>query len=69
MVIRFSLALPWFNLSVTVALVVLAGLFLSRLERDFLPPFNEGTVQLYVVLPPELHWLRRTVSIEPWNPH
>lgn len=51
-VIRFSLALPWFNLSVTVALVVLAGLFLSRLERDFLPPFNEGTVQLNVVLPP-----------------
>jgi HME family heavy-metal exporter len=51
-VIRFSLAFPWFNLSVTVALVVLAGLFLSRLERDFLPPFNEGTVQLNVVLPP-----------------
>ncbi|AMV32225.1 Cobalt-zinc-cadmium resistance protein CzcA [Pirellula sp. SH-Sr6A] len=51
-VIRFSLAFPWFNLSLTVALVVLAGLFLSRLERDFLPPFNEGTVQLNVVLPP-----------------
>jgi HME family heavy-metal exporter len=51
-VIRFSLAFPWLNLGVTVALVVLAGLFLSRLERDFLPPFNEGTVQLNVVLPP-----------------
>ena len=51
-VIRFSLAFPWLNLGVTVAIVVLAGLFLSRLERDFLPPFNEGTVQLNVVLPP-----------------
>jgi len=51
-VIRFSLAFPWMNLGVTVALVVVAGLFLSRLERDFLPPFNEGTVQLNVVLPP-----------------
>ncbi|MEZ6136658.1 MAG: efflux RND transporter permease subunit [Pirellulaceae bacterium] len=51
-VIRFSLAFPWLNLGVTVALVVSAGLFLSRLERDFLPPFNEGTVQLNVVLPP-----------------
>ncbi len=51
-VIRFSLAFPWLNLGVTVALVVLSGLFLSRLERDFLPPFNEGTVQLNVVLPP-----------------
>ena len=51
-IIRFSLAFPWLNLGVTVALVVLSGLFLSRLERDFLPPFNEGTVQLNVVLPP-----------------
>lgn len=51
-IIRFSLAFPWFNLGVTVLLVILSGLFLSRLERDFLPPFNEGTVQLNVVLPP-----------------
>ncbi len=32
--------------------VLLAGLVLTRLENDFLPPFNEGTVQLNVVLPP-----------------
>ena len=51
-VIRFSLAFPIFNLSATLALVALAALFLSRIERDFLPPFNEGTVQLNVVLPP-----------------
>ncbi len=51
-VIRFSLAFPYFNLSATVVLVIIAGLFLSRLERDFLPPFNEGTIQLNVVLPP-----------------
>ena len=51
-VIRFSLAAPWLNLAVTVALVAFAGLLASKLERDFLPPFNEGAVQLNVVLPP-----------------
>lgn len=51
-IIRFSLAYPWMNLGATLVLVVIAGLFLSRLERDFLPPFNEGTIQLNVVLPP-----------------
>lgn len=51
-VIRFSLAFPYINLGATLVLVVIAGLFLSRLERDFLPPFNEGTIQLNVVLPP-----------------
>ncbi|MFO0921384.1 MAG: efflux RND transporter permease subunit [Pirellulales bacterium] len=51
-VIRFSLAFPWLNLGVTAGLVAIAAVFLSRLERDFLPPFNEGTVQLNVVLPP-----------------
>ena len=51
-VIRFSLTFPRFNLLVTVLAVCLAGLFLSRLERDFLPPFNEGSVQLNVLLAP-----------------
>jgi CzcA family heavy metal efflux pump len=51
-VIRFSLAFPRFNLLVTLAMVAIAALFLSRLEKDFLPPFNEGTIQLNVVLPP-----------------
>lgn len=51
-VIRFSLAYPWLNLSATVLLVATAGVLLSQLERDFLPPFNEGTVQLNVLLPP-----------------
>ena len=51
-IIRFSLAMPYFNLGATLLLVVIAAIFLSRLERDFLPPFNEGTIQLNVVLPP-----------------
>ncbi|MBL8851312.1 MAG: efflux RND transporter permease subunit [Planctomycetaceae bacterium] len=51
-VIRFSLALPGLNLGVTVACVAIAALFAVNLERDFLPPFNEGAVQLNVLLPP-----------------
>ena len=51
-VIRFSLAFPYLNLAATAVLVAVAAFFLLQLERDFLPPFNEGTVQLNVVLPP-----------------
>lgn len=51
-VIRFSLAFPRFNLTVTVLAVALSGLFVFSLDRDFLPPFNEGSMQLNVVLPP-----------------
>ncbi|TWU45483.1 Cobalt-zinc-cadmium resistance protein CzcA [Novipirellula aureliae] len=51
-VIRFSLKFPLVNLSVTILVVFIAAIFVSRLDRDFLPPFNEGTIQLNVVLPP-----------------
>ena len=51
-VIRFSLRFPQFNLFATLVGVGLAALFVSSLERDFLPPFNEGVMQLNVVLPP-----------------
>ncbi len=51
-VIRFSLRFPRFNLALTLLLVALAGLLVTRLDKDFLPPFNEGTIQLNVVLPP-----------------
>ena len=51
-VICFSLAFPRFNLTLTVLAVALAGLFVVNLDRDFLPPFNEGSMQLNVVLPP-----------------
>lgn len=51
-VIRFSLAAPRLNLTVTLILVGVSGIFLASRERDFLPPFNEGAVQLNVLLPP-----------------
>lgn len=50
-VIRFSLAAPWLNLVAVTAAVGVAAVALSRLEKDFLPPFNEGAVQLNVLLP------------------
>ncbi|QDT37558.1 Cobalt-zinc-cadmium resistance protein CzcA [Stratiformator vulcanicus] len=51
-IIRFSLRFPALNLTAIACLVGIAGLFLVNLERDFLPPFNEGTIQANVVLPP-----------------
>jgi HME family heavy-metal exporter len=39
-------------LTVAAIAVVIAGIAASRLERDFLPPFNEGAVQINVLLPP-----------------
>ncbi|MCH2201099.1 MAG: efflux RND transporter permease subunit [Fuerstiella sp.] len=51
-VIRFSLYFPQLNLLVTAVSVGIAAIFLVNLERDPLPPFNEGSMQLNVVLPP-----------------
>ncbi|MFK7776818.1 MAG: efflux RND transporter permease subunit [Gimesia sp.] len=51
-VIRFSIRFSKSLLLAGLAGVVIAFLFLSQLERDFLPPFNEGVAQLNVVLPP-----------------
>ena len=33
-------------------MVVVAGWYAVGLDRDFLPPFNEGAIQLNVLLPP-----------------
>lgn len=51
-VIRASLRLAWPILLVAVVVVGIAAWGLSRLESDFLPPFNEGAIQVNVVLPP-----------------
>lgn len=51
-VIQFSLR---FSIPILVAAAVLVGgavFAVMGLERDFLPPFNEGAVQLNVLLPP-----------------
>lgn len=50
--IRFSLAYPR-HILLAVSLAVAFTLWTaSRLGRDFLPPFNEGSVQVNVFLPP-----------------
>lgn len=50
--IRTSLRLAWAILLLATIAVAIAGLALLQLESDFLPPFNEGAVQINVVLPP-----------------
>jgi HME family heavy-metal exporter len=50
--IRFSLQMPIPCLAVASILVLIAGLALYSIERDFLPPFNEGSVQINVLMPP-----------------
>jgi HME family heavy-metal exporter len=52
MSIRLSVRHPWPILA-TVALAVAICLWsVTQLGRDFLPPFNEGSVQVNVLLPP-----------------
>ena len=50
--IRVSLAFPGVMLLLAAVAVMIAALVVLRLERDLLPPFDEGAVQLTVVLPP-----------------
>ena len=49
--IRFSLKLSYPILLVAIFAVAVAGLALYSMERDFLPPFNEGAVQINVLMP------------------
>lgn len=51
-VIRFSLRFPVPVIVVTLAAVAVSFVVMLRLDRDFLPPFNEGAVQINVLLPP-----------------
>ena len=50
--IRFSVQHPWPILGTVAAAVLISMFVVTRLGRDFLPPFNEGSVQINVLLPP-----------------
>jgi CzcA family heavy metal efflux pump len=50
--IRFSMAFPGLILLATWILVALCAVQLTRLGADFLPPFDEGSIQVNVALPP-----------------
>ncbi len=50
--IRLSLRLSWPILVVALMAVAFSGWAVLQLESDFLPPFNEGAVQINVLLPP-----------------
>lgn len=50
--IRFSMAHPRLLLGATWIGVLVAGWRFANLGRDFLPPFDEGSVQINVTLPP-----------------
>jgi HME family heavy-metal exporter len=50
--IRFSIRRPWPILIAVLMVVTLSVLAVTRLGRDFLPPFNEGSVLVNVLLPP-----------------
>jgi HME family heavy-metal exporter len=52
LLVRASMARPGFILLVTWGLVGVSVWQLTRLGADFLPPFDEGSVQVNVTLPP-----------------
>lgn len=51
-VMRLSLRAAWPLLAAAGIAVAVATWGLLQLDRDFLPPFNEGAVQINVLLPP-----------------
>jgi len=50
--IRFSIRHPWPILGTVTAAVAISFVVVLQLGRDFLPSFNEGSVQINVILPP-----------------
>jgi len=50
--IRVSMLLAPLVLVGSLVAVLISGVALWKLESDFLPPFNEGAVQINVILPP-----------------
>jgi HME family heavy-metal exporter len=50
--IRRSVKAPLLILSLALAAVGIAGVAAWNLENDLLPPFNEGSVQINVLMPP-----------------
>ncbi|EKK01453.1 heavy metal efflux pump, CzcA family [Rhodopirellula baltica SH28] len=51
--IRLSMAMPRTLLVLTWIAVALAAWQMSQLGRNFLPPFDEGSIQVNVTLPPD----------------
>jgi CzcA family heavy metal efflux pump len=50
--VRLSMATPGWLLAITWLLVAFAGWELAHLGRNFLPQFDEGSIQVNVTLPP-----------------
>jgi HME family heavy-metal exporter len=47
-----SLRVPLVILTLATVAIAVAGYAITQKENDFLPPFNEGAVQINVILPP-----------------
>jgi HME family heavy-metal exporter len=52
MAIQFSIRNPWPILLGVLAVVAVSVAAVTQIGRDFLPPFNEGSVYVSVLLPP-----------------
>jgi len=50
--IRFSIQHSWPILAAVLVAVLASVVAVTRIGRDFLPPFNEGSVQVNVLVPP-----------------
>jgi CzcA family heavy metal efflux pump len=50
--LNWTLRHPWQIITVSVALLVIAVMLVPLMGREFLPPFNEGAMNINITLPP-----------------
>ena len=52
-IIRWNIRRPHIGVTIILVSIVVTTLMFMRAGKEFLPPFNEGTLTIAIALPPE----------------